>query len=353
MKLAFCLFKFFPYGGLQRDFLRIACVCQKRGHEIHVYTMHWEGEPEEGFHIHLPKVTASQNHTRCQIFSDKLQEQLKTNSFDVVIGFNKLPHLDIYYTADVCYQDRIHNNRFFFHRWLPRYRQLASLEKSVFARGNSTQILLLAAQQQAPYVQHYQTEAERFHLLPPGISQDRIAPKNAMEIRKKIRSDYQLTENHKLILMIGSGFKAKGLDRAILALANLPEDIKNCCQLFVIGQDDASRFQRLAKKLNLEKRVLFLGGQDDIPSFLLAADLLIHPAYHENTGTVILEAIVSGLPVLTTDVCGYAHYVEAAKGGMVITSPFSQAALNTALTTMLTTTEKSEWQKNALTYTQS
>ncbi|WP_255211100.1 hypothetical protein [Methylogaea oryzae] len=39
MKLAFALFKYFPYGGLQRDFIRIAGLCRDRGHEIHVYTL--------------------------------------------------------------------------------------------------------------------------------------------------------------------------------------------------------------------------------------------------------------------------------------------------------------------------
>jgi UDP-glucose:(heptosyl)LPS alpha-1,3-glucosyltransferase len=57
MKLAFCLFKYFPYGGLQRDFLRIARVCRERGHEVHVYTMQWEGDVEPGLPIHF--ITAS------------------------------------------------------------------------------------------------------------------------------------------------------------------------------------------------------------------------------------------------------------------------------------------------------
>jgi hypothetical protein len=52
-----------------------------------------------------------------------------------------------------------------------------------------------------------------------------------------------------------------------------------------------------------------LRGTQRHPRFLLGADLLIHPAYNENTGTVLLEALVAGLPVLTTAVCGYAHYI--------------------------------------------
>ena len=40
------------------------------------------------------------------------------------------------------------------------------------------------------------------------------------------------------------------------------------------------------------------------PQFLLGADVLIHPAYRENTGITVLESTVAGLPVLTTAVCG-------------------------------------------------
>ena len=49
MQLAFILYKYFPFGGLQRDFMRIALECQRRGHAIRVYAMIWEGDVPEGF----------------------------------------------------------------------------------------------------------------------------------------------------------------------------------------------------------------------------------------------------------------------------------------------------------------
>ncbi|MFX5530075.1 glycosyltransferase, partial [Acinetobacter baumannii] len=82
-------------------------------------------------------------------------------------------------------------------------------------------------------------------------------------------------------------------------------------------------------------QVQILKGRSDIPRFLLGADLLIHPAYNENTGTVLLEALVSGLPVLVTDVCGYAHYIAEADAGRVLPSPFEQDSLNRLLAEML------------------
>ena len=48
-------------------------------------------------------------------------------------------------------------------------------------------------------------------------------------------------------------------------------------------------------------------------------------------------SMASGLPVLVTDVCGYAFHIEQAQAGVVLNSPFDQAALNKALANMQVT----------------
>lgn len=352
MKLAFCLFKYFPYGGLQRDFLRIARECHVRGHEIHVYTMQWDAPLPPDLNVHLIKAKGWQNHTRSQSFVHQVKLALDKEKFDRVIGFNKMPFLDVYYAADVCYQARAREKHGWFYRLLPRYRHLVKFERAVFQEGNNTNLLLIAANQQAEFEKFYQTEANRFFILPPGISRDRQAPSNACDIRAKLRAEFNITHGH-FILMVGSGFKTKGLDRAILALAALPEkELAKAC-LFVIGQDNANAFISLADRLGIKEKVIFLGGRPDVAKFLLAADLLIHPAYHENTGTVLLEALVAGLPVLTTDVCGYAHYIKQANAGKVLSSPYEQNKLNAVLLDMLTSPLKSTWKANAISFSHS
>lgn len=350
MKLAFCLFKYFPFGGLQRDFLRIARICRDRGHEVHVFTQSWEGESEPDFTLHLLKPRGWQNHTRSQDFAKLVKQKLKLAKYDLVIGFNKMPFLDLYYAADVCYQARALAKHSFYYRFLPRYQQWKTLEQAVFAVGHKTEIMLISKQQLPEYQSHYQTEAERFHLLPPGIAKDRIAPENAADIRASLRKAYQIAEHQFLLLMVGSGFKTKGLDRALFALSALPSALKARCQLFVIGQDNPQTFLKLAKKLGIKEQVHFLGGRNDVPQFLLGGDVLLHPAYHENTGTVLLEAVVSGLPVLTTDVCGYASYVAEAQVGIVLKSPFKQVEFNQALEKMLLSTDQGEFKQNGLAY---
>jgi UDP-glucose:(heptosyl)LPS alpha-1,3-glucosyltransferase len=350
MNIAFCLFNYFPYGGLQRDFIRIARTCVARGHEVHVYTMSWEGEQEPSLHIHLLSVDGRQNHVRNRHFASQVKIELDKQSHDIVVGFNKMPHLDVYYAADVCFKARAHEKHNWFYRLLPRYRQLCALEEAVFNAGNSTEILLIAKHQQKEFIRYYQTEENRFHLMPPGISKDRMAPVNASQIRDAVRTRYDLPEHDVLLLAVGSGFKTKGLDRSIRGLAALPEVLRESTHLFVIGDDKPDAFLQLADKLKVSEHVQFLGGRSDVPDFLLAADFLVHPAYHENTGTVLLEAVVAGLPVLTVDVCGYANYINDAKAGVVLSSPFKQDVFNIMLQRMLVSPERYEWKQNGLAF---
>jgi UDP-glucose:(heptosyl)LPS alpha-1,3-glucosyltransferase len=336
MRLAFTLFKYFPYGGLQRDFLRIALACQARGHAIRVYTLEWQGDVPADFEVVLVPVTALTNHRRYEKFVEWVRLDLAKRPADRMVGFNKMPGLDVYYSADPCFEDKARTLRNPFYRLSGRYRHFAAFERAVFGPESQTEILMISAVQQPLFVKHYGTVAERFHLLPPGIASDRRAPANAPEIRRSFRSEFGLGDDDLLLAQIGSGFKTKGLDRSLKALANLPPALKVRTRLIAIGQDDPRPFERQIRALGLEKQVSILKGRDDIPRFLLGADLLIHPAYNENTGTVLLEAVVAGLPVLTTAACGYAHYIEEANAGRVIPLPFAQEELDSALASILT-----------------
>ena len=53
LRLAFCLFAYRPYGGLQRDFYRIAQVCAGRGHRVDVFTKEWQGDAPDNFKVHV------------------------------------------------------------------------------------------------------------------------------------------------------------------------------------------------------------------------------------------------------------------------------------------------------------
>ncbi len=351
MQLAFILYKYFPFGGLQRDFMRIALECQQRGHQIRVYTLIWEGDIPAGFDVRIAPVKAFSNHHRNEKFHHWLQVDMQQQPVDRVIGFNKMAGLDFYYAADGCYEEKAQTLRNPLYRFSNRYRYFSGYERAVFAPESATQILMISEVQQPWFIKHYQTPAERFHLLPPGIAKDRQAPSNAKQIRAEFRAEFNLPDDHCLLLQVGSGFKTKGLDRTLKALASLPSEQRERTQLMVIGQDNPKPFILQAAALGLSKQVKIFKGRSDIPRFLLGADLLMHPAYNENTGTVLLEALVAGLPVLVTDICGYAHYIDEADCGEVVVSPFQQKQLDQILSRVLADSAlRARWSQNALNY---
>lgn len=350
MKLAFCLFKYFPFGGLQRDFISIAKECLQRGHTVDVFVRQWEGELDPALPTKIIASKGWQNHTRNKNFVVQLQQHLAQEKYDLVIGFNKMPGLDVYFAADTCWQAKANVQHGAWYRLLPRYRHLIAYENAVFGSAEKTEILLISKAQQSEFMHYYHTDPKRFHLLPPGIRKDRIAPQNSAEIRARLRREFNLSDNELLLLLVGSGFKTKGLDRILLGIAALPEDLRKRTKLFIIGQDNPKSFQHQAKQLGIINQIKFLAGRDDVPRFLWSADLLVHPAYNENTGTVLLEAVVSGLPVLTTAICGYADYIEEAKAGVVLGSPYSQTQFNQMLANMLLSTEREKWRQNGLAF---
>jgi UDP-glucose:(heptosyl)LPS alpha-1,3-glucosyltransferase len=350
LKIAFCLFAYRPFGGLQRDFRRIAQICAGRGHAVDVFTMQWQGAIPEGFDVHVLPVRRLRNHERSREFSQLLARELRNGSFNVVVGFNRITGIDVYYAADPCYVAKIRKLHGPLYRLTGRYRHFSAVERELFGPGSETRILLLAEQEIANYVHYYHTPLERFTVLPPGISPDRRAPPDAARIRKDFRKAHKLGDNDRLVLMVGSGFRTKGLDRAIRSFAALPEELGQRSTLMVVGEDNERPFRKMAKQLGVAGRVRFMQGQDDVTRFMLGADLLIHPAYSENTGTVLLEAVIAGLPVLATDVCGYAFHVERAGAGRILASPFRQARLNGELVAMLDSAEREQWSRNGIRY---
>jgi UDP-glucose:(heptosyl)LPS alpha-1,3-glucosyltransferase len=122
--------------------------------------------------------------------------------------------------------------------------------------------------------------------------------------------------------------------------------------LIVIGHDNFRPFKRLARRLDIAERLLFFHGRPDIPRFLFAADLLVHPAYRETTGTILVEALAAGLPVLASDVCGFSPHVARSGGGRLVASPFDQKVFNGLMADMLVSPRRAQWRRNGIRYVQ-
>lgn len=348
MKAAFLVFKYLPFGGMQRNMLAIAKECAGRGHAVTVVCSRWRGERPDWLRIvELPLRAWDAlrgNGGQMQQFHRAASAWLRENPQDLVVGFNKFPGLDAYYAADSCFASKAHGEKSWLYRLTPRAQVYLSFEKAVFGRDSRTRILEVSPRERQRFTDFYQTGAERFHPLPPGISRDRVSADDWRTVRDKLRHSLDIPDDAVVFLTVGSGFRTKGLDRSIQLLADWHSRQSRPARLLVAGSDKEDSFRQQAKRLGVSEQILFLGGRDDVPGLFQAADLVVHPAYRENTGNVLLEAMIAGRPVVATDVCGYAHYVTEAQMGEVLASPFAPAAFYQAVERILAVPD-GEWRR--------
>ena len=353
MRLALVIYRYFPYGGLQRDFYGILEALRERGHACRVYCTRWEGASPEGADIRRLPVRALRNHRRDAQFHARVRADLAHEPVDGVMGFTRMPGLDVYFAGDACYRERMAGRPGWWRRFSPRFRHFATAEQAVFGTSVSTHIFCIAPAQRDDYLAHYHTPETRLHLLPPGIRPDRAPSQRAAAERSAVRASLGVHEGELVLLFVASGFATKGLDRAISALAHLlREQPAARARLLVVGSGRPRRFRRQAARLGIADAVEFLGGRDDVVALMQGADLLLHPARSDAGAAVLLEALVQALPVLTTSACGHAPHIAAARAGVVLDEPFQQAAFNRALLRALDGVYRADCRENARRYLQ-
>jgi len=358
MNLAFCIFKYYPFGGLEKNFLRILEETLRRGHCITVFTMSWEGEIPEFINqkkcsIKYVPFTGVTNHGRCASFVDNLTPMLEKGNFDLITGFNRMPQLDLYYAADVCFVADVRRRHSSLFQLTKRYRIFSAFEKSIFSRESKTHILALSDIQRRIYTDEYATPDNRFHPIPAGIDKNKIRACVGPEKRVLFRAKFGVKENETMLVMVGSDFKRKGVVRSINALASLPDEKRKCTKLFVLGKGNIQKMLSSAKRLNIAENIILPGAVSNVPEYLSAGDFLLHPAVSENTGNAIVEALIAGIPVIATSNCGYACHIANSGAGFVIAGlNFSQNELNQKLLEgiSLPHTTISSWKTMALQY---
>ena len=346
MRFAFAIVTLFPWGGLQRDCLRIARALRARGHEVTLFASRTEGELPADIAVERLPVRAFTNHGRNVRFGSALARAVQ-GRFDRVVGFDKMPGLDFLYCADASIAARALHP---LQRALPRYRALRALEGACFGPDSRTRVLALAEPQIEAYARAWGTPAERIVLVPPNIDRARRRLELRTDgTRARVRAALGLSPTALVLLAIGTQPEVKGFDRAIDALMRAP-----AAELVIAGVAPASADGRkllgAAGRKGVERRLHLLGPREDVPELLAASDLLLHAARLDTTGTVILEAIVNGLPVIATSVCGYAPHVRRADAGIVLEEPFAPAALDGALALAVDPGRRKQWSANAVAY---
>ena len=128
-------------------------------------------------------------------------------------------------------------------------------------------------------------------------------------------------------------YRLKGLAPLLRAVALMPRN--RPFRLAVVGHPKYGAYERLAHRLGITNRVVFLGHRDDPRDAYFASDFLVHPTFYDPCSLVALEALACGLPVITTRYNGASELLSPPTDGVVIDDPHNAMSLAGAMTSML------------------
>jgi UDP-glucose:(heptosyl)LPS alpha-1,3-glucosyltransferase len=156
-------------------------------------------------------------------------------------------------------------------------------------------------------------------IIPNGVdttrfSRERLAPLRAGE-RARLRVGDEL-----LCLMVAHNLRLKGFDTALQAL-----DVLRCTglkpRLAVVGGVPDPLWSKLIGRMGLADYVTLHGQVAEVERFYAAADVLVHPTRWDACSLATIEAMVAGLPVITTAANGAADLITDGRDGFVLRNP--------------------------------
>jgi glycosyltransferase involved in cell wall biosynthesis len=168
--------------------------------------------------------------------------------------------------------------------------------------------------------------SDRVRVILNGVDLQEFSPGDPLQDLSQQRTKLGLPSDVTLALFVGDILTSrKNLDTVLHALVQVPD-----LHLAVAGTTEGSPYPQLAVTLNISQRVHFLGFRRDIADIMKATDLFVFPSRYEACTLVLLEAIASGLPVITATAAGGSEIVTP-ECGVVLSDTEDRLALADAM----------------------
>ncbi len=330
MKVLIIARPFSFHGGVEQATAGLVGALVEHGHSVEILTR--SGQPlASGVVVRTLRLPPLPAPARAVAFALVAARFVGQGRWDVVQSHERTLRQDVYRAGEGCHRaylmTRESGGRGVHHR------VTLALERRVFAR--TPRIVAIARAGKREIESLYGVAPARVSVVYNGVDLERFHPRNRARHRAPARHAAGIGADQWLVLFVGSGFERKGLATAIEAVAAARDA---AMRLVVIGRGDPETYRALARRQGISERVSWLGPRRDLDRWYAAADALVLPARYEPFGNVHLEALASGLPVVTSEAAGGRELIVPGSNGFV-TSPRDVPAVAEALVRLKTAPE--------------
>lgn len=333
-KIVFALEKFSRYaGGAESYAVSLAITLIKNGWEVHLFGQEWDGEPKEAhFHkISIPKFLPA--WIKLLLFARRHKKLAKQQYYDVIVGFGNTIYMNIYQSHGGVHQlstaRKVYSEKNILLRIIKRILIPLSLkhwirawiEAAPFRLSPKPRIIAIADMIKKDMQSFFHTKTDEIEIIYNGIDTNRYNALLQQNIRGKLRDQWNASDNDVVFLFVSYDLKKKGIEPLVEAAAELKRTKNNNFKIIVVGGSPYRTVTKLIEQRRLENNIIFVGRVKSIDEYYANSDVFVLPTYYDACSLVVIEAMASGLPSITTIFNGASGIIVDGKNGYVINHP--------------------------------
>jgi len=333
MKIALVIEHFNPKrGGAEVYTSYLAGKLAAEGHEVTLFAENWSSEPARVNMVAVPVkgITAA---GRALSFATESAHMAADGGFDVVHSMARILKMSVYQPHGGVMRaslerslattaSPIHQGLRKAARWLnTKTDMLLEIEGIIYEAKRPPRLVAISKMVAEDMKRYYGVAADKIDVVYNGVDTQRFRPENRVAARASVREAVHVNEDDTLFLLVAHNYRLKGVEVFIRTIAELARAGHDKVRGLVVGDGDVRAYKGLAEKLRVSDRVIFHPGVTDLERYYTAADVYLHPAFYEPMGLVVLEALASGLPVVTTKFTGASEIITHGVDGFVVSEP--------------------------------
>jgi UDP-glucose:(heptosyl)LPS alpha-1,3-glucosyltransferase len=317
MKVALVCRPLVFHGGVETATAGLLEELVRRGHLLDLLTL--PGQPPiPGIRVRPLPVPRQPSALRLLALAWASRRALRDGPYDVVQSHERTLGQHVYRAGEGTHRGYLRAMGRRQAQVNPYHRLVLALENRIFSLRTARHVVAISCRGKAEIERLYGTPPACVTVVYNGVDLVRFHPDMALRWRRVVRGEIGVPADSWLILFVGSGFERKGLGILLEGLSAFGD---RGARLVVAGKGDISPYRSLAERLGLAPRITWLGPRSDVERLYAAADLVALPARYEPFGNVHLEALASGIPVLSSALAGGAELIRRGENGWVVGLP--------------------------------